>query len=354
MKNNWKPLLLPNDKAGETINWEARIGNPQDWLLSHKYDGARVELFEDATVKGRSLKTLPSLHINRMGEDLTLLAQHTGVIEAEFFSHEMNFAELMHFFRTEDVTSEKTVAKYTKMWEKTSGDPTKGWKYPGRTVEWLTTWHPSLRFYVFDHVFTNGDDRTKYERYTNLQHMFKRQKISNDDASLIDQFEPDNMEFITQSYAESIANGGEGLVLMRKNSLYKTGRLTLNAAQGFKIKDSNKDYEGIILSVEEGTEARKGAIKTINELGRSKTSQLKEDRIPSGMAKGFKVKMDDGNELTVSLNGFDHKDRKSLMQNHGNFLIGERIKFTGMAPVKPGGCPRHAHYTKGNLRSLNN
>jgi len=348
--NLFKPQLLPNDKAGETIDWEARIGNPQNWLLSHKYDGARVELFEDGIVKGRSLKTLPSLHINRMAEDLTLLTQHTGVIEAEFFSHDMNFAELMHFFKTENVTSEHTVAKYTKLWEKTQGDPAKGWKYPGRTVEWLTTWHPSLKFYVFDHVFTNGDDRTKYKRYEDLQHMFKRQQVSNDEATLIYQFKPSHIDEITLAYDSSIRNGGEGLVLMRQDSLYKTGRLTLNSAQGFKIKDSNKEYEGVILSVEEGTEAREGAEKTINELGRSKTSQLKEDRIPSGMAKGFKVKMDDGNELTVALNGFDHKDRKTLMQNHGNFLIGERIKFTGMAPVKHGGCPRHAHYTKGNLR----
>jgi hypothetical protein len=51
----FKPQLLPNDKAGEAVDWEARIQNPTDWLLSLKYDGARVELLEDGTVKGRSL-----------------------------------------------------------------------------------------------------------------------------------------------------------------------------------------------------------------------------------------------------------------------------------------------------------
>jgi hypothetical protein len=28
-------------------------------------------------------------------------------------------------------------------------------------------------------------------------------------------------------------------------------------------------------------------------------------------------------------------------------LIGQTIRFTGMGAVKEGGCPRHAHYTKG-------
>jgi hypothetical protein len=27
--------------------------------------------------------------------------------------------------------------------------------------------------------------------------------------------------------------------------------------------------------------------------------------------------------------------------------IGQTIRFTGMGAVKEGGCPRHAHYTKG-------
>lgn len=346
----FKPQLLPNDKAGETIDWEARMSNPADWLISHKYDGARVEVFEDSTVKGRSLKSLPSIHVNRMAEDFTLLSQHSGVVEAEFFAPNMTFSEIMHFFKTEDVTSEKTVAKYTKLWEKTAGNPAKGWKYPGRTVEWLTTWHDELQFYIFDHVFTNGDDRTKLERYQALQMMFRQRNLSSADVQLIHQFEPEHVDQIYQAYDQAILNGGEGLVGIKKSAKYKYGRLTLNQAEGFKIKDSNKDFEGIIIGVLEGTSARDGSKRIVNELGRSRTSQLKEDRVPSGLCKGFLVRMGDGNELTVSLNGYDHQDRRDLLKSPQDW-VGMKIKFTGMAPVKLGGCPRHAHYTKGNIRS---
>jgi hypothetical protein len=255
----------------------------------------------------------------------------------------------MHFFKSEDVTSEKNVAKYTKLWEKSGGDPTKGWKHPGRTVEWLTTWHPELQFYVFDHIDPDYFDKTKLQRYESLKRMFKTRDIGAVDAHLIAQFSLGHIDQVFQAYDQAIINGGEGLVMMKKTSLYKMGRLTLNQAEGFKIKDSNKEFDGQIISVEESTVAREGAEKSINELGRSRTSQLKEDRIPSGMAKGFKVLMDDGNTTTVSLQGYNHADRIDLLENAPNYA-GKWIKFTGMAPVKPGGCPRHAHYTKGNIR----
>jgi hypothetical protein len=69
----------------------------------------------------------------------------------------------------------------------------------------------------------------------------------------------------------------------------------------YKIKEDNLQFDGVILSLEEGTEVIEGVDKKINELGRSVTSKLKEHRTPSGLCKGFKVLMDDGNELTVSL-----------------------------------------------------
>jgi len=98
-------------------------------------------------------------------------------------------------------------------------------------------------------------------------------------------------------------NGGEGLVVMRKDSKYKHGRYSLKSGQGYKVKDSNKEFEGTVIGIEEGTVSKEGSVKTLNNFGRSKTSQLKGDREPSGMCKGLLVKLDNGNELTVSLNG---------------------------------------------------
>jgi hypothetical protein len=69
----------------------------------------------------------------------------------------MNFAEIMHFFRSEDVTSLKS--KHEAEWKKQSVElsPTlkvgnvnvdQHWEYPGRDVDWLCTWQtlPSCTF----------------------------------------------------------------------------------------------------------------------------------------------------------------------------------------------------------------
>lgn len=351
----FKPQLLPNNKVGVAPDWEDRIEFPEDWLYSNKLDGARVELFADGTVKGRSLKSLPSVHINEMAKEIALLLQMhpDSVMECEFYSHDMNFSELMHFFKTEDVTSEKTVTKYQKLWNKTGGDPDLGWKYPGRSVEWLTTWHDSLKFYAFGIVGQGYYDVPFSKRVVVLDRYVAKYTEAiqgyNPQLEMIAQRPFTHIDQLYQAYDQAILDGHEGVVVMHKDSHYKCGRHTLNSKQAFKIKNDDIEYDGQILSVEESTVAREGSKKTINELNRSVTSKLKEDRVPSGMAKGFLVRMDDGNELTVSLKGYNHHDRRELLDNSEEY-VGHWIKFTGMAPVKPGGCPRHAHYEKGNLR----
>jgi hypothetical protein len=88
------------------------------------------------------------------------------------------------------------------------------------------------------------------------------------------------------------------------------GRHSLNSGMAYKIKEDNLQFDGVILSLEEGTEVIEGVDKKINELGRSVTSKLK-NTVPSGLCKGFKVLMDDGNELTVSLKDYPHPERRA-------------------------------------------
>lgn len=356
MTPQFKPQLLPNNKAGEAPNWEERIEHPEDWLYSNKLDGGRVEIFANGTVKGRSLKDIPSAHIQRMAEDVMLsipLISENSIIEAEFYSHEMNFAEIMHFFRCKDVTTTREKMKYQKLWDKTGG-VTKAWPFPGRTVEWLTTWHSSLKFYAFDVINVYDQEETKMQRNLALakytqQHIHNYGGHSPDMLMIPQQSTFTHVDQVYQMYDQAIMDDYEGIVAFHKDSTYKFGRQTLNAKQAFKIKNDNLEFDGQIIDVLGGTVAREGAVKTVNELGRSVTSKLQEDRVPSGLCKGFLVKMDDGNTLTVSLKNYDHPERRELLQNPDEW-IGLWIKFTGMAPVKDGGCPRHAHYTKGNVR----
>jgi len=265
----------------------------------------------------------------------------------------MTFGEIMHFFRTEDVTSDKTVKKYQALWKKTGGDVEKGWEFPGRTPEWLTTWHSSLKFYAFSFVVLWDVDSTFSGRNLMLESIDRiyNKKLNGlePDLVIIPQHEFSSIEELYQAFDQSILSGGEGLVLMHKQAVYKMGRYTLKENVAFKLKDDAHMWDGMIMGVEEGTIAREGAEKTINELGRSKTSQLQEDRIPSGLAKGFRVKMEDGQILIVSLNGYNHEDRRQLLLEEPEHY-GLWIRFKGMKPVKEGGLPRHAMFTKGNIR----
>jgi len=342
----FKPQLLPNNLAGEAPNWEERIEHPEQWLYSNKLDGARVELSYDTPARGRSLKVIPNVQIQRMNKEVCdAIGRFGGMIEAEFYSEEMNFSEIMHFFKTEDVTSYHTVEKYNKLWNKTLGDPKKGWPYPNRDVIWLTTWHDSLKFHVFDYCLQ--DNTAKLDRTFMYYDIIQSTECSH--LIVIKQCSFYHLDELYQAFDQAIMDGSEGLVLIHKNSEYKYGRHTLKSKQAFKIKDDNLEFDGVILSVEEATEAREGSARTTNELGRSVTSKLKEDRVPNGMAKGFLVEMEDGNKLTVSLKNYNHPARTELLVNQQDY-VGRTIRFTGMAPVKAGGCPRHAHFTRGNFR----
>ena len=352
----WRPELLPNEETGTVANWEERIKNPSEWLVSNKLDGARVELFGGGTVKGRSLKDIPSVHIQQMAKDVMSIIelQENTVIEAEFYSEEMTFPEIMHFFRSEDVTSAKSVTKYTKLWAKTKGEEALGWKFPGRSVEWLTSWHDSLKFYAFN-VMSFRDPTHTFEFTTSvLKDIIDMVYtvgigILSPDIVYIRQNKIEHLDELFQMYDQAIIDGIEGVVIKRKDCIYKNGRHTLKSGQVYKIKDNKVEYDGIIVGLVEGTVAIEGSAKTINELGRSRTSQLKEDRQPSGMCSGLDVLMENGNKLTVSLSGFDHPARIKMLQEPIAW-IGETIRFTGMPPVKEGSVPRHAMFLKGNIR----
>jgi hypothetical protein len=56
--------------------------------------------------------------------------------------------------------------------------------------------------------------------------------------------------------------------------------------------------------------------------------------------------MDDGNELTVSLKDYPHPD--IIFRPFSLYWTDNTFHRNGCR--KEGGCPRHAHYTKGNIR----
>ena len=366
MIKQFKPELIPNSKTGNEFVLEKNIEDPRDYLYSLKHDGGRVEIFPSGPGLSRELKILASGHIQAMVDDIqkTGYMQNGEVLECEFYSPNMTFSEIMHFFKSSDVTSEKKKKYWAKEWEKTNqgtgtytktknGEPfEQGWEFVGRTPEWLTTWQPCLKLYAFNLLDLDNVNIGKIFRDIDLKvliEMYSDDVYCLDNFRYIDQKEFTTHEQIQEFYDEALEMNEEGIVAVKKTAIYKFGRHTMNSGNIFKLKQDKLEFDGVIISVEEATEAKEGSEKTINELGRSKTSQLKEDRIPSGLAKGFLVRMDDGRELTVSLNDYDNVEKRALLIDADRY-IGKWIRFTGMEPVKHGGVPRQARFTKGNFR----
>ena len=229
-----KPELYPNSTAGEEPDVLVIIKDPADWIYSNKADGGRLQN-ESRGVYGRSLKRVTSIHIQDMWKRINAILNLSAdtVIEAEFYSEEMNFAEIMHFFRSEDVTSVKSRKKHQAEWVKTAGgtktyikkvkgeDVEAEWEFPGRDVEWLCTWHDSLKFYAFNMMEHDNLDLTKEERSEMLELLYLKHAIAvgegKNDFMLLKQNEFTHVDQLYQAYDQALMDGFEGLVVMRKD-----------------------------------------------------------------------------------------------------------------------------------------
>lgn len=359
--NKFKPNLIPNSDVSNPIDLKSIIGNKaSDYIISFKKDGCRVE-FVDGKILSRALKPVNSLWIQQRYQKLAEKCKELDIIfEGEFYAHGYRFNEIVRYFKTEDVTDQKHVKKLLKLEE--SGKLASEW--PGRSVEWLSTYHAELKVWPFDVLLLNHPEMDYYTRmkwlfshiiYPNgLLHEFKDILEVGDwyNIPIPDGFGAQTsttigtFSAIEDLYEHALNSGYEGLVLANRNRTYKFNRSTEKDNHLFKMKEDKNEYDGEILDILEGTVAREDAPKTVNELGRSVTSKLQEDREPSGLAKGILTTYN-GFELTVSLEGFDHDELREFLANKKDY-IGKWIKYTGMAPTK--NVPRHAHFSKGNWR----
>lgn len=337
MKNQiFKPWLIPNFGKGITPDWRTIIKNCNDYVAFYKKEGIRSELFNSGVIKGRSLKLSPSIKLQEMAS--LYKDKVPGILEAEFYAHGFTFPEIKHFYSSEDVSSDKEIKKLNKLWEKSGqGKDLSIWKFPGRDVEWLTTWHPELKFWIFDYHDPEGVNLNFMDRWNIVTSNIIDEAATHSD--LITFSSIDELEYI---YEEALENGWEGLVIVRKDSLYKYGKDTIKNDAIFKMKDDNRIHDGQILRIEESSLIKEGVERTKNELGRSVTSKKKEDRKPSGKAGGFWV-LYEGEEFKVGLKGFNDDEKREIWDNPGDY-IGEWFRYNASPPVKIGGKPRHAYF----------
>ena len=365
MIENFKPQLYPNFGVGVVPDWDELIKVPEDWMVSYKYDGNRAELKLGGAF-GRSLKPIKSWHIQAMAEQMykkyPTLSDPNVIVEAEFYAPGFTFAELQHLYRIGDVTAPHTRKELENEWRKTNGgtETYKAWRkirgvktevdvawgFPGRDVDWLCMWHSELRFYIFD-MYMGDDSMTKLERYMKITDTFPTHCPY---QVPVVQYKFDSVAKLTEFYDYAVELGLEGLMLVKEIAPYKRGRYSEEQAMAFKMKNDINEVDGVITDVLEGDKVKDGVARTTNELGYSVTSAKQDDREPSGKAKGFEVLLDDGQTTTVSLKGYSDSEKVLLLADAPKYR-GRAIRFNAMAPVKEGGLPRHAHFTKGNFRT---
>ena len=352
----FKPNLIPNSDVSDPIDIKSIVGdNVQDYIISFKKDGCRLELI-NGEILTRALKPVTSLWIKDRFQKLADKCKEEGVIlEGEFYAHGYRFNEIVRYFKTEDVRDSKNISKLLKMEQK--GELEKDW--PGRSVAWLSTYHEDLKLHPFDLYIVNLPELSYKERLSwFFSHVLEENGIFYEFRDIIEiknwfNISTNNIlkviptwEYVEKLYEEALEDGYEGLVIANSKRTYKFGRSTEKDNHLFKMKEDKNEYDGEVLDILEGTVVKEGVAKTTNELGRSVTSKLQEDREPSGIAKGILTTYN-GHELTVSFEGYSHDELREILENKKDY-IGKWFKYTGMNPTK--NVPRHSHCSRNPWR----
>lgn len=348
----FKPNLIPNNPKGEDFEEKRnkvikKNGGIEKYYAIFKKDGCRLELGLSDRIVSRALKEPKSILVRKRFKKLNeLCVELKIVLEGEFYMHGLKFNEIFRYFSNEDVTSEKYYKKLEKELKK---DPAKFAKdYNNRSIPFLTSFHRDLKFWMFDGIILDRPDLVGYEE--RMKEIYRRLSVALETKTSSHYFstieypileEPKSLEELDKLYLEALELEFEGLVLVHKKHEYKFGRNSINQGTLLKMKDDAREFDGIILNVMEATKVKEGVERTKNELGRSVTSQKKDDREFSGKAKGFLIQFEDLGTFTVSLKGFDDEAKRELLENKENY-IGRHFKYTAMKPVKD--FPRHAHF----------
>jgi len=290
----FRPMKAPNIKV-ELKNM------PLPLIVSYKLDGIRC-VFKDGEMLSCSLKHFPNVQLRKKFEHLAKLSKQKNIIlDGELLAKSLTFNELSGLIRQLD----KEIPD-------------------------------DLFFYCFDCVIDNKYDVPFKERIIELNKIKDLPFIK-----ILPQYLMNNYEDIEKFFEEALAWGCDGVILRNPYSRYKCGRGTVKEGLIFKLKPF-QTFDAKIIDILEGTVVREGAEKTTNELGYSRTSKLKEDRIPSGRACDFVV-MYEGNRLKVSIAATD--EEKTEYWQRKEQYIGTTIEYKGML-VGSKDLPRHPGFIR--------
>ena len=191
---------------------------------------------------------------------------------------------------------------------------------------------PNFEFSVFD-CFENPNDPYLERMKFGQQYV---QELNLPYVSFLNQTLVNNSLELTQYEQDCVDAGLEGAMIRTWKGEYKFGISTMNQSYLIKCKRF-KDDEAIIVGFIEAMSNDNNP--TIDELGFTKRSNHKDNKIPSNRL-GSLICEWNGNKIQVS--GFDHSTSKLIWEKQSEFL-GKLIKFS-YQELTAAGIPRFPQY----------
>jgi len=320
MKNQiFKPMLTSNEQPDlDKLNYPL--------LSSTKLDGCRMLSYQGRLVT-RSLKPVQNKQIKEKFKPLRLYTVTSNIIlDGEIYAEGIPFYMISSCFMTQDYTTKKSIKRWQELCETYEMDITR--------EEVLD----KLKFYTFDYVKNENYGECFDDRTVNVY------RIAIKFPELIvpvQQVRVNSADEVRTMFEQVLDNGYEGLILKEPLGHYKYGRTTINENLSFKVKPYIS-IDAKIIAVKQATKVDPNAPKSTNELGYSKTSKKKADRILIPRAKTFTVlyNNNNNNEVDVAIGGTE-SERDEIWANK-ELYIGRCIEYKGLQ-VGMKDVPRHCN-----------
>jgi DNA ligase 1 len=308
----FRPMKAPNEQLPGNSAYDKVCNLCYPLYGSYKYDGFRT-LYREGQMFTSALKTFRNIHVNKKFKPIVDYIQNYEIynysFDGELLSPTVPFNNFSGIFRSDEQELPNDV-----------------------------------KFYLFDVVCNDNFDEPFKERINNIGTVAKlfpelivpvEQRLLNTPEEVVGYYEEalsQTFEYNNETYYVC-----DGLMLRSPESYYKRGRGTLKEQLIFKLKPY-QDFDATIIDIVEGTNVDPNAEKTTTELGYSKTSKKKNDRINGGWACDFIVMHESDKELKVSIS--ETMETKIDIWNNKEKYIGKTVEYKGlMVNIKD--LPRH-------------
>lgn len=301
----FKPMLAPNQ--------EVDLDNIQYPILaSYKLDGIRC-IFLKGEIVSRSLKPIQNKQLKEKLEPIRRYSEENNLIlDGEIYGLDLTFQAITKFVMTQDFEDPKSIKKHGE----------------------VLTIPEELKFYCFDCITNDNLDEPYIDRIKQVE---KAEKEFKDIFVTVQNYWLDLPCQVDKIFNNALGNGYEGLILREIMGRYKCGRGTIKEGIIYKVKPF-RTFDAVVKEITQGTVVDPKAEKKVNELGRSVTSNKKDDRLLVDKIRDFVVDYN-GHELKVASSSLTHKEREEYWEKREE-LIGKTIEYKGML-VGAKDVPRH-------------